>query len=128
MTREEFSKVRHLLGKTQKEMAQLMGTSKKAIEAFEQGWRGVPPYVERQALFLMACVNISKEKPSPCWEILGCSLEKCRNCPAWEFRLGHLCWFINGTMCRGEAQKNWENKMRICRDCRVFKGVIPDLA
>ena len=36
-----------------------------------------------------------------CWAIKRCSVESKQNCPAWEFQIGHLCWFINGTICRG---------------------------
>ena len=50
MNRKEFSRIRQHLGKTQKEMAQLLGTSVKAIQSFEQGWRSVPGHIERQAL------------------------------------------------------------------------------
>ena len=50
----EFSSIRAYLGKTQKELAQLLGTSLKAIQSFEQGWRRIPVHVERQVLFLLA--------------------------------------------------------------------------
>ena len=53
MDKKEFSQIRHHLGKTQRQMAQLLGTSPKAIQSFEQGWRNVPVHIERQALFLM---------------------------------------------------------------------------
>ena len=54
MNKKEFSQIRRNLGKTQKQMAQLLGTSLKAIQSFEQGWREIPLPVERQALFPMA--------------------------------------------------------------------------
>jgi DNA-binding XRE family transcriptional regulator len=37
MDKKKFAKIRACLGKTQKQTAQLMGTSTKAIESFEQG-------------------------------------------------------------------------------------------
>ena len=37
MDKQKFAKIRAYLGKTQRQMAQLMGTSTKAIESFEQG-------------------------------------------------------------------------------------------
>jgi DNA-binding XRE family transcriptional regulator len=43
MDKKRFAKIRVYLGKTQKQMAQLMGTSAKAIESFEQGWRNITP-------------------------------------------------------------------------------------
>ena len=47
MERDEFSGIRHLLGKTQSQLARLLGTSFKAIQSFEQGWRNVPAHTER---------------------------------------------------------------------------------
>jgi len=37
-----------------------------------------------------------------------------------EFRAGQLCWFINGTISRGKVQRNWHDKLRICRGCPVY--------
>ncbi len=48
-----FKHLRTRLSKTQKELAQLMGISIKAIHSYEQGWRKIPHHVERQALFLL---------------------------------------------------------------------------
>ena len=47
MDKKRFTQIRAYLGKTQKQMAQLMGTSNKAIESFEQGWRNITPHIER---------------------------------------------------------------------------------
>jgi DNA-binding XRE family transcriptional regulator len=43
MDSKEFIYFRKKLNKTQKQMAQLLGTSIKAIHSYEQGWRTVPP-------------------------------------------------------------------------------------
>ncbi|MFH1488783.1 MAG: hypothetical protein ABII06_07765 [Pseudomonadota bacterium] len=42
MTKKEFSIIRGHLGKTQAQMAHLLGVSLKAIQSFEQGFRKVP--------------------------------------------------------------------------------------
>jgi hypothetical protein len=123
--KEEFSKVRSKLGKTQAQLAQLLGCSLKAVQSFEQGFRKVPVSVERQLLFLLGSMH-SPDKKQECWEIMDCPLELKRACPAWEFQLGDLCWFVNGTICRGETQDNWQEKMKICRRCKVFHLLIPD--
>jgi len=47
-----------------------------------------------------------------------------KQCPAWEFEAGRLCWFINGTICEGEAQKNWHKEMKISRSCEVFSSLL----
>lgn len=121
MDRQDFLLVRKKLGKTQKQMAELLGSSTKAIQGYEQGWRSVPPHVERQVFFLLSRQQ-QKNSPSPlpCWKIKECPPERREECPAWEFQLGDLCWFINGTICECKAQKNWKEKMLICRECEVF--------
>ena len=54
MEKKQFSEIRRHLGKTQLQMAQLLGISLKAIQSFEQGWRNIPVHIERQVLFLLA--------------------------------------------------------------------------
>ena len=54
MDQKEFHSLRKKLQKTQKQMAQLLGTSLKAVQSLEQGWRKVPVHVDRQSLFLQA--------------------------------------------------------------------------
>jgi DNA-binding XRE family transcriptional regulator len=125
MGRKEFSKIRLDLGKTQSQMATLLGTSIKAIQSFEQGWRNIPVHIERQVLLLFAMKKSPPKKVKPCWVIRRCPTETKRNCPAWEFQAGHLCWFINGTICYGEVQESWRKKMKICRRCNVFQTMLP---
>ena len=120
MNKKEFSQIRRDLGKTQKQMAQLLGTSLKAIQSFEQGWRDIPAYVERQALFLMALKSSQNKRTGPCWVVKRCSEKIRQQCSAWELQAGHLCWFINGTICEGTVRKSWQEKMKICRQCAVF--------
>ncbi|NIO05481.1 MAG: transcriptional regulator [Proteobacteria bacterium] len=124
---KEFFQIRSLMGKTQTQMAQVLGVSPKAIQSFEQGWRNISPHIERQALFLLALKRSRNDKIMPCWKIRKCPTEERRYCPAWELRAGHLCWFINGTICQGKAQANWQKKMEICRQCEVFQSVFPFL-
>ncbi len=125
MDREEFLKARKVLGKTQKQMAELLGASIKAIHSYEQGWRAVPAHVERQVFFLLARQRSRDSKPlKACWTIKKCPPALRNNCPAWEFNAGKLCWFINGTICECKAQKNWNAKMKICRACVVLAGLL----
>jgi len=119
MRAKEFLSLRRRLQKTQKEMSQLLGISVRAVQSFEQGWRKVSTPVERQMLFLSA-LKKGLENMLPCWEMRGCSLEIRQTCPAWEFRVGQLCWFISGTVCHGKVRQSWAQKIRICRKCRVF--------
>jgi len=118
----EFKEIRAKFKKTQKELAEILGVSIKAIHSYEQGWRRIPHHVERQLLYLFSKIILGKGKSSgKCWDILDCPDDMCQQCPAWEFDSGDLCWFINGTKCSGTNHKSWEEKMKECRNCKVFK-------
>jgi DNA-binding XRE family transcriptional regulator len=123
MDKAEFSLARAKLGKTQAQMAELLRVSLKAIQSYEQGWRSIPTHAERQILFLLSLKEGSRNRKA-CWTIRKCSSEKRRHCPAWEFKAGKLCWFINGTLCEGKAQRSWHEKMKICRSCKVMTSYI----
>lgn len=124
MEKEIFAKARAKLGKTQKELAILLGVSLKAVQSYEQGWRSVPLHVERQMYFLL--VNQRKEdssrKRKNCWRKNKCKLKK--ECPAWEFQAGHLCWFLSGTRCECTVDRNWKDKMEICRECEILSSLL----
>ena len=124
MESSEFKELRAKLGKTQAQIAQLLGVSLKAVHSYEQGWRSVPAAVERQMYFLVVKQNSKKGKLKACWQVKKCRPEQKRKCPAFEFGAGDLCWFINGTICDGAAQKNWKEKIKICKTCEVFGPLI----
>ena len=70
MTRQEFAHIRKKLDKTQKQLSELLGTSLKAVHSYEQGWRNIPPHVERQLFFLVAMRRGENQKDrKPCWII-----------------------------------------------------------
>jgi DNA-binding XRE family transcriptional regulator len=127
MDKKEFSKIRAHLGKAQKQMAQLLGVSLKAIQSFEEGWRKIPVHNERQTFFLLALKKDILSDDSPCWSIKKCPQEIREKCPAWEFNAGQICWFINGTFCQGQAQISWKKKMQMCRKCGIFKTVLSSI-
>lgn len=124
MKKEIFVSYRKQLGLTQKELAQLLVTSVKAIHSYEQGWRNIPENIERQLFFLISRQQQRDLNPRECWIIKKCPPERKKQCPAWKFNAGRLCWFINGTVCEGSVQKNWSDKMQLCRDCEIFKPII----
>jgi DNA-binding XRE family transcriptional regulator len=123
MTSKEFKKFRKKLEKTQRQMAQLLGVSIKAVHSYEQGWRLVPVHVERQIFFLISRLKKNISDRMPCWDIKACPTEKKEMCPAWEFQAGDLCWFISGTICEGNVHKTWKDKMKLCRSCEVMKSI-----
>ncbi len=123
MENTDFHTIRKRLGKTQKELASLLGTSVKAVSSYEQGWRGIPSHVERQLLFLLSRKIRRQSAQKNCWERKKCPPKKRRNCPAWEFDAGRLCWFITGTSCNSTTHSNWQEKLSICKQCEVMEGL-----
>jgi hypothetical protein len=122
--KEEFVAARTKLDKTQKEMSQLLGVSVKAIYSYEQGWRSIPTHVERQVFFLLSRKSGNRELAKPCWIIKKCPPKRRRECPAHEYNAGRFCWLVNGTICECKAQKNWKEKMKICRQCVVMNDLL----
>lgn len=124
MISSEMVSARKKLGKTQKELAELLGVSIKAVHSYEQGWRKIPGHVERQIFFLLSRMRDDTKKIQPCWTVRSCPTKRKKNCPAWEFQAGRLCWFINGTSCEGVVHKTWEEKMKICRICPMITSIL----
>jgi DNA-binding XRE family transcriptional regulator len=123
MKNKEFIHFRKQLGLTQKQLAQLLMVSVNAVRSYEQGWRGIPDNIERQLLLLVSTSQAIGKSPRLCWTIKNCPAERRNRCPAWKLKAGHLCWFINGTICEGVPQTTWEEKMKICKKCEMFKFV-----
>ena len=122
--KEDFVKARTKLQKTQKEMSQLLGVSVKAIYSYEQGWRSVPTHVERQMFFLLSRKRGEGQLGKTCWAIKKCPPSQRKQCPAYEYNAGRFCWLVNGTICECIAQKNWKEKMKICRTCEVMADLL----
>jgi len=122
--KEEFVEARMKLDKTQKEMAQLLGVSVKAIYSYEQGWRSVPTHAERQVFFLLSRKRGIRKLAKPCWVIKKCTMKRRKQCPAYEYNAGRFCWLVNGTICECIAQKTWKEKMKICRECDVMSDLL----
>lgn len=121
MDAKEFIQIRHLLGKTQERLAQLLCVSLKAVQSFEQGWRRVPTYVEREMMILLSVKTSGNKSTKCCWEIINCPSDWRENCIVWELRAGYFCWFLSGTFCQGKIHKSWRDKMKLCRGCEVFR-------
>ncbi len=119
MTKQEFTEIRKKLGKTQKHLAGLLGISLKTIHSYEQGWRAVPAYIERQLYFLVIHQRSDTKDLLPCWEVKNCGVKD--DCPAWEFQSGHLCWFLCGTLCECTNDATAKNKLETCKKCSIFK-------
>ncbi len=124
MESAEFVYYRKQLKLTQKELAQQLAISAKSVQSYEQGWRDIPQNIEKQFYFLISIQNPPALNSQPCWVIKKCPPGIKKQCPAWKNKAGHLCWFINGTICEGRVHKNWSEKIQICKNCKVFKPVL----
>ncbi|MDL2268539.1 helix-turn-helix domain-containing protein [Desulfosarcina sp. OttesenSCG-928-A07] len=124
MDGKNFRKYRKKLNKTQKQIAQLLGVSIKAVHSYEQGWRSIPVHVERQFYFLLARKISGAQDPCPCWNQRECPEYQREQCPVWEFASGNWCWFVSGTICGGVAYHSWKDKMVQCRTCPVFESIL----
>ncbi len=122
MDKTQFAKARKKLGKTQKDLAAILGVSLKAVHSYEQGWRSIPGYIERKMYFLLANQRGSGNLYKLCWEMKKCDRKE--QCPAWEFQAGHLCWFISGTLCECTADLSNKNKIEVCRECEILKELL----
>ncbi len=121
MDSKEFTYFRKKLNKTQGQMAQLLGISIKAVQSYEQGWRPIAVHAERQMFFL---ISRKRSNRKPCWKIKKCPVDIKKQCPAWEFRTGDICWIINGTMCCSGACKEWTEKIKCCKSCEVLAPLL----
>jgi len=124
MDSQEFKKWRKKLNKTQKEIAQLLGTSIKAVQGYEQGWRNIPTHVERQMFFLLSRIDKNPNGRKPCWVIKNCPPKVKEQCPAWEFNAGEFCWFVSRTICCSDDRKGPEEKIKFCRSCEILKSLL----
>lgn len=116
--------VRKSLGLTQKEMAELLGVSKKTIESYEQRWRATPVNVERLALLYLGCFRLAeKDRKVECWRMTKCPKQRREQCVAWQVKRGDLCWMFGGTMCQGTQGNDWRAKFETCTRCKVLRAV-----
>lgn len=122
MDKLEFRKSRKKLGKTQKQLSELLGMSLKTIHSYEQGWRTIPTHIERQIYFLLIHQRGRNNTLTPCWDKKQCTLKE--ECPAWEFQSGHLCWFLCGTLCECTQDTDNKSKLNICRSCEIFTSLL----
>ena len=113
-----LKRIRRSFGKTQREMADMLGISLRALQSYEQNWRTVPPSIEKLAGLLLFC-SWRRENTDgvPCWEIMGCSDRMRDRCFAAQNEAGSLCWLVTGNYWRGMKLRSAEAKLEKCRSC-----------
>jgi hypothetical protein len=118
---EDIRSVRKALGVSQSLAATLLGTSTKAIQSYEQGYRSVPTHVQRTAaLLLFLRWRKQNGKPRPCWLVNGCDPGLRPGCPSFQYQAGDLCWMLTGTFCRGVKKQSSLAKLAHCQKCAVM--------
>jgi transcriptional regulator with XRE-family HTH domain len=127
----EFARMRASLGKSQRELAGLLGLSLKAVESYEQGWRRVPAHVERVLYFLLFKLNEDEiEAEDPCWQSQGCADDQRENCVAFLAKAGSYCWFFTGRLCASArasgsgSAKDGAPGEKGCYTCSVFTKML----
>jgi hypothetical protein len=119
---EAFYNARIKLGKTQKEMAAVLGLGLRSVQRYEQGSRKIPAYIEREVWFLLSNQRGALKEGELCWDIIKCGVKE--QCPAWEFQTGHMCWFICGTLCACTKGCTLEEKSEKCRSCEIINDLL----
>ena len=119
---DHLRSIRRALGTSQSELARLLDISKRAVQSYEQGWRPSPPHVLKLAALLLF-LKRRKElgPPKPCWTVCKCDPDARRQCSAYGYRAGDLCWLVTDSCWRGQAQSTWEAKIAKCQECPVMK-------
>jgi DNA-binding XRE family transcriptional regulator len=121
----DIKAIREKLGLSQGDLAALVGFSVRAIQSCEQGWRKPSPALEKMLLLLyVAELQGSSFGTERCWEMMGCAPETRDTCVAYRSRQGHLCWFLTGTLCRGQRMGDWLKKRATCADCAYFRRLM----
>jgi DNA-binding transcriptional regulator YiaG len=126
MSGAEFAKLRGSLGKSQRELAELLGLSLKAVESYEQGWRNVPSHVARLLYFLLFKLNEDDiEAEDPCWTSKNCPDDRRAKCVAYVAKEGRFCWFFTGRLCATAAGSNGDGGTDGgCYTCQVFATML----
>jgi nitrogen-specific signal transduction histidine kinase len=62
-------------------------------------------------------VKLDLGKEARCWETENCDK---KDCPAYG-RTNVMCWFIDGTLCKGQPMGKFPDKLKECRECAVYR-------
>jgi len=62
----------------------------------------------------MASANVE-----PCWDMKNCPDDRRESCPAYP-NTGNKCWMVTGTMCGGNEQGSYHEKISKCKACDVY--------
>jgi signal transduction histidine kinase len=57
-------------------------------------------------------------KGPSCWEFMKCNKE---DCPAYGKPMLIPCWYVEGTLCQGQRQGVYAQKIGDCKKCKFYK-------
>ncbi len=116
--------VREALGKSQQDLAGLLGVSVRAVQSYEQGWRHTPLDVQKLALLLLYLQRQNGTPPRPpCWVTRGCDPTARAACSAREFGGGQLCWLFSSATQRCKVTSDGlDHSLSTCVSCPVMGG------
>lgn len=121
--------IRAELGMSQRAYASLLGCSARLVQSVEQGWRRPSAAMERLALMLLVNLRCGAELARPvCWEFKRCPPAWRDQCPSFVHGIGHLCWFLTGTMCDGKPLHSWWEKREVCLRCDLLAAILTQKA
>ena len=119
--------IRTELGLSQVEMAVYLGMSVRAVQSCEQGWRKMSSSVEKVLLLmLIAHRQNGNLHQMACWDAVCCGAELRERCPVFTTKLGYLCWYLSGNLCKGSRNLNWADKLALCRKCSFFHVLLKE--
>ena len=58
-----------------------------------------------------------------CWEYKNCTVQE--DCPAYP-SFGDICFSIEGTLCGGEVQGAYAQKIQRCRECNFYAKIMKE--
>ena len=123
MTSHEFTCIRKKINKSQTELSTLLGLSIRAVQSYEQGRRGIPPYVQGLLYQLLSMLKECSNESKTCWVINQCPSARKQQCPVYKLKAGTLCWMVLGSYCGGKKQMSWQEKMKTCHHCNVLVSI-----
>ncbi len=63
--------------------------------------------------------GINHQAEVSCWEVKNCPDGRRKKCPAYPDH-GSSCWMVTATLCGGEEQGSFREKMANCRKCDLY--------
>jgi hypothetical protein len=101
--------IRDALGRTQAELAALLGVSPKAVQV--------------QLLVLLALYRRQTMDDVPCWEVRRCPAATRERCSAFVIGRGQFCWFIGSKECAPEVSGAGAEGLP-CLQCAVVRRLL----